>query len=89
MMGPMREWISGLSFRAEFAMVFFAAFGLPLAATIQALASPEWWVHGVPPFTNSGFLRGLVIEVGVGFLLWRFLTLKLDAAAHSPSGFSQ
>jgi membrane protease YdiL (CAAX protease family) len=76
MIARMSEWVRGLSFRAEFLIVFFAAFGLPLAGTIQALASPEWWLHGGTLFTNSGFLRALVIEVAVGFLLLQFLVLR-------------
>jgi membrane protease YdiL (CAAX protease family) len=72
----MREWIRGLSFRAEFAIVFFAAFGLPLAATILSLSAPGWWIHGAAPITNARLLRTLIFEVVLGSLLWQVLALR-------------
>jgi membrane protease YdiL (CAAX protease family) len=72
----MREWIRGLSFRGEFAIVLLAAFGLPLAKTISLLLTSEWWLNGAPPFTNPLLLRTLIFEVVVGFLLWKVLTLR-------------
>lgn len=71
----MREWIRGLSFRGEFAIVFFAAFGFTLADTILFLSAPERW-HGAPPLTNGGVLRMLIFEVVVGSLLWQVLMLR-------------
>src|SRR4029077_2806335 len=72
----MREWIRGLSFPGEFAIVLFAAFGLPLAGTIRVLLTPEWWIHGIPPITNAQLLRTLLFEVVAGSLLWKVLTLR-------------
>lgn len=67
----MRFLIRSLSFRAEFAIVIIAAFGLGLVGTIQVLVSPH-----AARFTNAGFLRGLIFEVVVGGLLWQFLRLR-------------
>jgi uncharacterized protein len=72
----MREWIRGLSFRSEFAIVFLAAFGLALAGTILLLLTPTWWLKGAAPITNAQLLRTLAFEVVVGFLLWRILVLR-------------
>jgi uncharacterized protein len=67
----MRGWIRSLSFRAEFAIVVVAAFGLAVVGIIQVLVSPR-----AARFTNVGFLRGLIFEVVVGCLLWQFLRLR-------------
>lgn len=72
----MREWIRGLSFPGEFAIVFVAAFGLALAGTIHVLLTPEWWLQGPPPFTSERLLHTLIFEVILGSLLWRILVLR-------------
>jgi uncharacterized protein len=72
----MREWLRGLSYRTEFAIVMVAAFGLALAGTIQMLLSPEWWSNPQRTFTNAGLLLNLIFEVGVGLLLGAFLSLR-------------
>lgn len=72
----MREWLRSLSFRGEFAIVFCAAFGLALAASILALWAPEQWLHGGPLITNKRLVRTLTFEVVVGPLLWRLLVLR-------------
>jgi membrane protease YdiL (CAAX protease family) len=72
----MREWIRGLSFRGEFALVILAAFGLALGSTAWLLATSQWWLNGPPPFTNDRLLRTLLFEVIVGGLLWKGLTLR-------------
>ena len=77
----MREWIRNLSFQSEFAIVFCAAFGLALAASIPALWAPERWLHGEPLLTNAHLLRTLTFEAVVGSLLWQFLVLRGWTAA--------
>ena len=69
----MREWIRRLSFRAEFAIVFVAAFGFALVGSIHSLWAPERYER---PLTNSDLLHTLIFEVVVGSLLWVFLMLR-------------
>jgi membrane protease YdiL (CAAX protease family) len=72
----MREWVRGLSFRSEFTIVFFVAFGLPLMGTVLSFLAPEWWTHGAALITNARLLRTLIFEVVVGSLLWQVLVLR-------------
>jgi membrane protease YdiL (CAAX protease family) len=72
----MRKWIRRLPFQGEFAIVIFAAFGLPLASTIRLLLTPQWWLHGAPSITSAALLSTLIFEVVVGSLLWQLLVLR-------------
>jgi membrane protease YdiL (CAAX protease family) len=77
MIASMRQWIQGLSFPGEFAIVMVAAFGPLLAGTVLVLLSPEQWLHGgPPPITNARLLRTLVFELLVGSLLWSVLKVR-------------
>jgi uncharacterized protein len=77
----MKGWIRNLSFRGEFAIVFCAAFGLSLAASIPALWASERWLHAGPLFTQARLVRTLTFEAVVGSVLWRFLVLRGWTAA--------
>ena len=77
----MRQWIRSLSFRSEFALVLLVAFGLPLARVLHLLMTPEWWAHGMPPFTNEHLLRTLAFEILIGSFLWGFLATRDWTAA--------
>jgi membrane protease YdiL (CAAX protease family) len=72
----MKNWIRRLSFRGELAIVFFAAFGPALAGAIFFLSTPEHWLDAAPAITNAGLLQTLILEIVVGFLLWRILMLR-------------
>jgi membrane protease YdiL (CAAX protease family) len=69
----MREWIRGLPFRSEFAIIFVAAFGWPLVGAILSLLTPR--SHGVV-FTQTMLLHTLLIEALVGSMLWQILVLR-------------
>jgi len=73
MMSRMREWIRGLSFRTEFAIVFFLAFAYPIAGSLRSLYGQQ---SDAPFFTNAALLHLLFREVVVGSLLWAFLVLR-------------
>jgi membrane protease YdiL (CAAX protease family) len=72
----MREWVRGLSWRVEFAIVMIGAFGLPLIGTVLVFVDPERWLRGAPLLTNARLLRTVIFELGVGSILWRVLTWR-------------
>jgi membrane protease YdiL (CAAX protease family) len=74
----MRGWIRGLSFRAEFAIVFVVVFGDPLVVSIRSLWTPE---RHEPLFTNAELLHTFILEVALGSLTWAFLALRGWTAA--------
>lgn len=77
----MKEWLRGLPFWGEFAIVMIGAFGLALTSAVLALVTPDRWLHGAPPITNARLLRTLIFELVVGGLLWQLLTLRGWTAA--------
>jgi len=59
----MREWIRGLPFRSEFAIIFIAAFGWPLVGAILSLLTPR--SQGVT-LTQTMLLHTLRIALSAG-----------------------